>query len=116
MKTPGFLSSGSGGSRMLLFLVPIAVLAGIYGRFKGLGTWPLGVDEFYITRSIDNILRTGLPEFSCGGYYLRGLVYQYLVALVRLAGLTPEFAGRFVAAMCSVATLPAAYLLGKRIL
>jgi hypothetical protein len=100
----------------LMLLASAALLAGLYGRFKGLGTWPLGVDEFYITRSIDNILRTGLPEFSCGGYYLRGLVYQYLVAVVRLAGLTPEFAGRFVAAMCSVATLPAAYLLGKRIL
>jgi Dolichyl-phosphate-mannose-protein mannosyltransferase len=99
----------------LTLLASAALLAGFYGRFKGLGTWPLGVDEFYISRSIDNILRTGLPAFSCGGYYLRGLVYQYLVAGVRLTGLTPEFAGRFVAAMCSVATLPAAYLLGKRI-
>jgi hypothetical protein len=100
----------------LMLLASAALLAGLYGRFKGLGTWPLGVDEFYITRSIDNILRSGLPEFSCGGYYLRGLLYQYLVAGVRLTGLTPEFAGRFVAAMCSVATLPAAYLLGKRIM
>jgi Dolichyl-phosphate-mannose-protein mannosyltransferase len=100
----------------LMLLAGAALLAGLYGRFKGLGIWPLGVDEFYITRSIDNILRTGLPKFSCGGYYLRGLLYQYLVAGVRLTGLTPEFAGRFVAAMCSVATLPAAYLLGKRIL
>jgi hypothetical protein len=100
----------------LILLASAALLAGLYGRFKGLGTWPLGVDEFYITRSIDNILRTGLPEFSCGGYYLRGLVYQYLVAAVRLTGLTPEFAGRCVAALCSVATLPAAYLLGKRIM
>jgi dolichyl-phosphate-mannose-protein mannosyltransferase len=100
----------------LMLLASAALLAGLYGRFKGLGTWPLGVDEFYITRSIDNILRTGSPEFSCGGYYIRGLVYQYLVAGVRLTGLTPEFAGRFVAAICSAATLPAAYLLGKRIM
>jgi Dolichyl-phosphate-mannose-protein mannosyltransferase len=99
----------------LMLLASVALLAGFYGRFKGLGIWPLGVDEFYISRSIDNILRTGLPVFSCGGYYLRGLVYQYLAAGVRLTGLTPEFAGRFVAAICSVATLPAAYLLGKRI-
>ena len=92
-----------------------ALLAGVYGRFKGLGVWPLGVDEFYISRSIDNVLRTGLPAFPCGGYYVRGLVYQYLVAGVRLTGLSPEFAGRVVAALCSVAMLPAAYLLGKRI-
>jgi hypothetical protein len=115
MKTPGFLSSGSGGSRMLLFLVPIAVLAGIYGRFKGLGTWPLGVDEFYISRSIDHILVSGLPVFPCGGYYTRGLLFQYLVAALRLTGSSPEFAGRFVAAMSSLAALPAAYLLGKRV-
>jgi hypothetical protein len=99
----------------LMLLASAALLAGFYGRFKGLGIWPLGVDEFYISRSIDNVLRTGLPAFPCGGYYLRGLVYQYLVAGVRLTGRTPEFAGRFVAAACSVATLPAAYLLGKRI-
>ena len=64
----------------LLLLAAAAVLAGLYGRFKGLGTWPLGVDEFYISRSIDNVLRSGLPRFPCGGYYTRGLLYQYLVA------------------------------------
>ncbi len=108
-------STGSIRTPMMV-LASAAVLAGLYGRFKGLGTWPLGVDEFYISRSIDNVLRTGLPSFLCGGYYNRGLTYQYLVAGVRLAGLSPEFAARFVAAMCSVAMLPAAYLLGKRLL
>ena len=108
-------NSRSGPIRIpLMLLAGAALLAGFYGRFKGLGIWPLGVDEFYISRSIDNILRTGLPAFPCGGYYLRGLVYQYLVAGVRLTGLSPEFAGRVVAAVCSLATLPAAYLLGKR--
>jgi hypothetical protein len=98
----------------LYIVVAAALLAGLYGRFVGLGLWPLGVDEFYISRSIDNILRTGLPGFSCGGYYNRGILYQYWVAGVRTLGLTPELAGRLVAAVCSLAVLPAAYLLGRR--
>jgi Dolichyl-phosphate-mannose-protein mannosyltransferase len=99
----------------LIVVVTAALLAGLYGRFKGLGIWPLGVDEFYISRSIDHVMQSGLPRFPCGGYYNRGLLYQYLVAGVRLLGLSPELAGRAVAAVCSVAVLPAVYLLGKRI-
>lgn len=92
-----------------------ALVAGLYGRFKGLGTWPLGVDEFYISRSIDNVLRVGLPQFPCGGFYARGLLYQYAVALLRICGLSPEFASRLVPAISSLAVLPAAYLLGRRV-
>jgi hypothetical protein len=110
------MTSISRTERMLLFLaVAAALVAGLYGRFKGIGTWPLGVDEFYISRSIDNVLRSGLPAFPCGGYYTRGLIYQYVVAALRICGWSPEFAGRFVAAVSSLAVLPAAYLIGKRI-
>src|SRR5450432_2606386 len=109
-KTPGFLRGGSSLARVLWFILPVAVLAGLYGRFKGLGAWPLGVDEFYISRSIDHILMTGLPGFPCGGYYTRGLLFQYLVAALRLAGQSPEFAGRFVAGVSSIAVIPTAYL------
>jgi hypothetical protein len=99
----------------LLMLAAVAVLAGLYGRFKGLGTWPLGVDEFYISRSIDNVLRSGLPQFPCGGYYTRGLLYQYLVAGARMSGLSPELGARMISALSSLAVLPAAFLLGRRI-
>lgn len=99
----------------LLWITGAAILVGLYGRFVGLGRWPLGVDEFYISSSIDNILRTGLPEFLCGGYYTRGVLYQYIVAALRLTGLTPEFASRMVSALSSLAVLPAAYLLGRRL-
>jgi len=102
--------------RVLSLLVGVgALLAGLYGRFKGIGTWPLGVDEYYISRSIDNIMRTGLPQFACGGYYMRGLLYQYLVAGMRWCGMQPEFAGRLLAGICSLAMLPAAYGLAKRV-
>jgi hypothetical protein len=99
----------------LLVLASAALLAGLYGRFKGLGTWPLGVDEFYISRSIDNVLRSGLPQFPCGGYYTRGLLYQYLVAGARMSGLSPELGPRMIAALSSLAVLPAAFLLARRI-
>ncbi len=92
-----------------------ALAAGLYGRFKGIGTWPFGVDEFYIARSVDNIIEVGLPRFSCGGYYTRGLLYQYLVAGMRMGGLTPEYAGRLLTALSSLAVVPAAYLLARRL-
>ncbi len=98
----------------ILLLAALALLAGLYGRFKGIGTWPLGVDEFYISRSIDHVLQSGVPRFLCGGYYTRGLLYQYLVAGVRLLGLAPEFAGRLVAGLSSLAVLPAAYIVARR--
>jgi uncharacterized membrane protein YhaH (DUF805 family) len=99
----------------LMVAAAAAVLFGVYARFKGLGTWPLGVDEFYISRSIDFVMKTGLPEFPCGGIYPRGILYQYLVAGLRLSGLTPEFAGRLVTACASLLVLPAVYLLGRRL-
>jgi hypothetical protein len=101
--------------RSLLVLTVLAVCVGLYGRFIGLGLWPFGVDEFYISRSIDNILRTGLPEFMCGGYYTRGIIYQYVVSGLRITGVMPEMAGRIVSAISSVGAFPAVYLLGKRL-
>jgi len=94
-------SSESSRDWALMVAASAAVLFGIYARFKGLGTWPLGVDEFYISRSIDFVLHTGLPEFPCGGIYPRGILYQYIVAGLRSTGLTPELAGRLVTA-CAI--------------
>jgi hypothetical protein len=92
-----------------------ALAVGLYGRFTGLGIWSFGVDEFYISRSIDNVLKTGLPRFLCGGFYTRGLTYQYVVALVRHFNSSPEYAGRVVSAVLGLAGLPAAYVIGRRL-
>ncbi len=102
-------------TRGLYIVLLAAVAAGLYARFAGLGKWSLGVDEYYISRSIDNILRTGLPRFSCGGFYIRGLTYQYAVAAVRLSALSPEFSARLVSALSSLIGLPAAFLIGRRL-
>src|SRR5262245_51357277 len=64
-----------------------AVLAGIVVRFKGLATWPLAVDEYYLARSVENVLRTGAPIYDCGGLYPRGLLIQYLSAFLQHTGL-----------------------------
>ena len=99
----------------LLAFTLTALLFGIYARFKGLGTWPLTADEYYIARSVQNILRTGIPEYDCGGYYARGLLMQYLSAALQLGGLSAELAPRLIAALCSLVALPAVYILGKRV-
>lgn len=92
-----------------------ALLLGLWARFKGLGAWSLNADEYYIARSVEDILRTGLPEYDCGGYYTRGLVFQYVVALLQWSGVSPEVSARLVAATSSVIALPAIYLLGRRL-
>lgn len=103
-------------ARLLLYVsVASALLLGLWARFKGLGTWPPHADEYYIIRSVQNILHSGLPRYDCGGYYARGLIFQYAVALLQTLGLAPELAPRLIAAVSSLATLPAAYLLGVRV-
>jgi hypothetical protein len=97
------------------FIAAVAILLGLWGRFSGLGVWPLNADEYYIARSVGNILRTGLPEYECGGFYTRGLAFQYLVAFLQWAGLTAELSARVVAAVCSVIVWPAIYMLGIRV-
>jgi hypothetical protein len=92
----------------------VAVLAGAYWRFRGLSSAPFAVDEYYLARSIENVLRTGIPAFDCGGLYMRGIVLQYTAAVMQLGGLTPEFAPRLISAICSLLTLPAVFLLGRR--
>lgn len=100
----------------LLGLIAAAcVVAGTLARFRGLGRWPLAIDEYYTAQSVQNILRVGLPEYPCGGYYLRGLLLQYGAAALQLAGLGPELAPRLIAGLSSLLALPAAYLLGRRL-
>ncbi len=99
----------------VLFAITIAaLLVGVYVRSKGLGTWPLTADEYYIARSVQNVLRTGVPAYDCGGWYPRGLLFQYLIAPLQLSGMSPELAPRLIAALSSLAALPAVYILGIR--
>ena len=93
----------------------LAIAFGAYVRFKGLGQWPLTMDEYFIFKPIQNILRAGVPAFECGGYYMRGILYQYAVAPLIAAGLGAEFSMRVVAVLSNLLAIPAVYLLGKRL-
>jgi hypothetical protein len=98
----------------LLLLAVVALTVGTVARFKGLGMWPLAWDEYYFARSVQYVLHSGLPQYPCGGYYARGLFLQYLCAGLQQTGMSPELAPRFVAALCSLITLPAVFLLARR--
>jgi hypothetical protein len=99
---------------LTIFLV-LTVLAGLYFRLKGLGKYPLAVDEYYLVQSVENILKHGLPKFNSSGYYDRGLIYQYTLAPLLLAGIKPEFAGRLIAVICNMLTLVPLYLFCKKV-
>jgi len=103
------------GQLSLLALAGAAVIIGVIVRFKGLGTWPFTADEYYLAKSVENVLRFGLPAYECGGYYTRGVLPQYLAAGLQLVGFSAELAPRAVAATASLLVLPAVWLLARRI-
>lgn len=88
---------------------------GVWARFKGLGSAPLAVDEFFIVRSVENLLQHGLPQFACGGLYMRGLLLQYCAAFFTLLGLSLTTAPRIISGLCSLLALPAAFLVARRV-
>lgn len=92
-----------------------ALALGLFARFKALGAAPLAVDEYFLLRSTQNVLRHGWPTFDCGGIYSRGLLLQYLTAFLSRIGLRLDVAARFIGALSSVAALPAAFILGRRV-
>jgi hypothetical protein len=98
----------------LTIVAALAVLAGIAARFKGLGTWSLAWDEYYLAQSIQFVLHTGLPQYPCGGLYSRGVLLQYLAALLQMSGLSAELAPRLIAASSSLLSLVAAFRIARR--
>ena len=96
-------------------VISIAVLIGIYIRLKGLGTWPLALDEYYLIQSVENILKFGLPQFVSGGYYDRGILLQYMIAPLLSLGVKAEFAGRIFPLLSNLIAIPALYLIAKKV-
>lgn len=93
----------------------ITVFIGLWFRIKGLGKWPLAVDEYYIVKSIENILEYGIPKFETGGYYERGLLYQYITSFLIYIGLKVELAARLVPVISNLLTIPPLILIAKKI-
>jgi hypothetical protein len=89
--------------RVSLLCVGIVVLAlGGFARFHDLGGAPLAEDEYYTTRSIEWLLADGVPAQPGGGYYDRGLLYQYAAAGSALLFGADAFAYRLPAALCGL--------------
>lgn len=93
----------------------VVVLLGIIIRFKGLGKWPLALDEYYIVKSTENILEYGLPQLPQGGYYDRGILLQYFISVLLPLGIKVEFAARILPLIANLITIPPTYLIAKRI-
>lgn len=93
-------------------------------RLPGLGRFGLTSDEYYFLQSILFILDDGVPGFPGGGYYVRGILLQYLsaipVAMAGGAGASTatglEGAARVLPAILGSATCGLSYLLGRRFL
>jgi hypothetical protein len=61
-------------------LALLAVVVGLFARVAGLWHRPLAVDEYYFLLSTQSILADGIPDLPGGGYYVRGILIQYLTA------------------------------------
>ncbi len=64
---------------------------------------------------MQNLENHGFPLFDCGGVYSRGLMLQYLGALMTRLGMPITVAPRFISAVSSLLALPAVFILGRRI-
>ncbi len=93
----------------------MSIIAALLIRLKGLGKWPLAIDEYYIVKSVENILKYGIPQWESGGLYLRGLLFQYMIAGLLLFGLKAEFASRIIPVFLNLLAFPPLYILAKKI-
>lgn len=101
---------------VIVLFVCVLSLSALWTRFTGLAERPLALDEYYYVESVHDILEFGVPRFSSGGYYFRGILQQYLTALSILLFGDGPFAYRLQSALFSLGTLVMAYFLGRQFL
>jgi hypothetical protein len=82
-------------------------------RIRGLGDFPLATDEYFFTRAAGFVSEHGVPRFPTGGYYVRGLLSQYLAAGAAALGGGAELAGRLPATLFGALACGATYLLAR---
>lgn len=98
---------------LVVLMLGVVVLA-TFARFHDLGGAPLAEDEYYTTRSIEWVIATGLPEIPSGGYYTRGLLFQYLAAGFAQVFGADAFAYRLPAAIFGLLVSMAAFFYARR--
>lgn len=97
---------------ILASILVVAVLI----RAPGLGKWCFTIDEYYYYNSASFILDKGIPQFPGGGYYIRGPLIQYMIALSSMIFPEKEFAARIVPLIFGVLSVPMFYLICRRFL
>jgi hypothetical protein len=103
-------------SKTAFYVLSVMTLVALWMRSSGLGHRPFAEDEYYFITSVHNLLEYGLPRFPDGGYYVRGIILQYITALSILLFGENQFAYRLPSMLFSIGTLPMAYLLGRQFL
>ena len=94
----------------------ISVILGFLIRIKGISNTPLAVDEYYFVKAVENVLKHGLPEYDTGGYYTRGVLFQYILAFVSLIWHSKvEFSYRLVTILFNLLAFPAIFKLSRKI-
>jgi len=96
-------------------LAVLTIGIGLYSRLKGLGVAPFANDEYLIAQATQAVLEHGIPSLGCDRFYLRGLLYQYLLAFSALLGFDGESGYRFVTVVLNIMALPAVYILAGKI-
>jgi 4-amino-4-deoxy-L-arabinose transferase-like glycosyltransferase len=92
----------------------VLVIAALWTRISGLAHRQFAQDEYYLIKSVQNILEFGVPRFPSGGYYSRGILLQYITAIsIFLLG-DGLFAYRLPSALFGVGTVVMAYFLGRQ--
>ena len=104
------------GRLVSLAAIALLVVAATAIRAPGLGRWCYTIDEFYFSQSVSFILEKGIPEFSTGGYYTRGLLVQYLAALPALVFGQSELTDRLFPLLFGIAGIAVFYVLARRYL
>ncbi|MDR4503188.1 MAG: glycosyltransferase family 39 protein [Candidatus Scalindua sp.] len=102
-------------NKLISVIVLFFIASGIYFRFVDIGKWCFAVDEFFIATSVSKILDYGIPKFEYGGYYTRGLLFQYFEAFISLIWGFNEGTLRYGSLFFNLLSFPALYLLGRRI-
>lgn len=99
----------------LWVLAIVAVVVGVFARLKSIGIAPLSYDEYFMAKSVRNIIDTGLPKFGSSGFYLRGILVNFISAGLTGIGLSPETALRLLPALANIAAIPALFLLARKL-
>ena len=113
MKEPeGGQSDGHAWLSWVVLLVLLGVALAL--RWRYIQEISLFVDEFVTAWAARNVLARGIPSFPSGNVYPHGFVFTYMVAPF-VQGEFDETLVRIPALIVSLAGLPAAYWVGRRL-